>query len=142
VSVVAPDRGAVARCQALAAAAGLPPGAIAWFEKHRAETGIEHGGFKGEVGTRVVIVDDILDTGATLLSACQRLLCAGVEDIQIMVTHGLFTGNGWEGLWDLGVSRIFRTDTVPVFAGAGDARIVTLSVIPLLARVLAEALAD
>jgi ribose-phosphate pyrophosphokinase len=138
---VAPDRGAVARCKALAAAAGLPPDAIAWFEKHRVDTGIEHGGFNGEVGTQVVIVDDILDTGATLISACQRLLCAGVEDIEIMVTHGLFTGNDWEGLWDLGVSRIFRTDTVPICVGANDPRIVTLSVIPLLTRALAEALA-
>jgi len=58
-----------------------------------------------------------------------------------MVTHGLFTGNDWEGLWDLGVSRIFRTDTVPTVVGANDPRIVTLSVIPLLTRALAEALA-
>jgi len=140
-TIVAPDRGAVARCEALAAAAGMLPGAIAWFEKHRVDTGIEHAAFNGEVGTQVVIVDDILDTGATLISACQRLLCAGVEDIEIMVTHGLFTGNDWEGLWDLGVSRIFRTDTVPICVGANDPRIVTLSVIPLLTRALAEALA-
>jgi len=140
-TIVAPDRGAVARCEALGAAAGLPPTAIAWFEKHRVDTGIEHGGFNGEVGSQAVIVDDILDTGATLISACLRLLCAGVEDIQIMVTHGLFTGKDWQELWDLGVSRIFRTDTVPVAVGADDPRIVTLSAIPLLTRALAEALA-
>jgi ribose-phosphate pyrophosphokinase len=137
-TIVAPDRGAVGRCEALAAAAGLSPTAIAWFEKHRVDSGIEHAGFNGEVGTQVVIVDDILDTGATLISACLRLLCAGVEDVQIMVTHGLFTGKDWEELWNLGVSRIFRTDTVPIGVGADDARIVTLSVIPLLAEALAD----
>ena len=52
----------------------------------------------------MVLIDDILDTGATLSAACQRLLCAGVEDIQIMVTHGLFTGDAWQALWALGVS--------------------------------------
>jgi ribose-phosphate pyrophosphokinase len=135
-TIIAPDRGAIARCEALAAAAGLAPTAIPWFEKHRVETGIEHLSFNGEVGTEALLVDDILDTGATLISACQRLLCAGVEDIQIMVTHGLFTGNDWEGLWDLGVSRIFRTDTVPLRAGPGDPRIVTLPATPLLVDAL------
>lgn len=81
-------------------------------------------------------MDDILDTGATLVSACQRLLCAGVEDIQVMVTHGLFTGDEWTGLWELGVSRIFRTDTIPTPAEPTNGRVVTLSVTPLLAKAL------
>ncbi|MGD1071379.1 MAG: ribose-phosphate diphosphokinase [Bryobacteraceae bacterium] len=141
-TIIAPDWGAVARCEALRAAAGLPPAPVPWFEKHRAQDGIRHTSFDGEVGTQAVLVDDILDTGATLVSACQRLLCAGVEDIQIMVTHGLFTGTEWEELWSLGVSRIFRADTVPVRVGADhardDARIVTLSATPLLAEALAD----
>jgi ribose-phosphate pyrophosphokinase len=83
----------------------------------------------------VILVDDILDTGATLISACERLLCAGVEDIQIMVTHGLFTGSGWERLWGLGVSRIFCTDTVSRIA-TDESRIVILSILPVLARAI------
>ena len=73
-TIIAPDKGAIARCEALRAAAGLAPAAIPWFEKHRTETGIEHTRFSGEVGLQAVVVDDILDTGATLVSACQRLL--------------------------------------------------------------------
>ena len=137
-TIIAPDWGAIARCEALKTAAGLPPTPVPWFEKHRADGGISHTGFTGEVGTQAVLVDDILDTGATLVSACERLLCAGVEDIQIMVTHGLFTGRDWEELWNLGVSRIFRTDTVPTRAGPEEARIVTLSAAPLLAEALAD----
>ncbi|MGA2715027.1 MAG: ribose-phosphate diphosphokinase [Bryobacteraceae bacterium] len=133
-TIIAPDEGAIQRCEAVREAAGLEPAAIPWFEKHRAETGIQHARFTGEVGLQAVLVDDILDTGATLISACQRLLTAGVEDIQIMVTHGLFTGTEWERLWELGVSRIFCTDTIPRRAGINDARIVTLSAMPLLAR--------
>lgn len=135
-TIIAPDEGAIPRCEAVRAAAGLAPCAIPWFEKQRAKTGIQHCSFHGEVGLQAVLVDDILDTGATLISACERLLLAGVEDIQIMVTHGLFTGTGWERLWELGVSRIFCTDTVPLRAGANDARIVTLPAMPLLARAL------
>ncbi len=136
-TIIAPDKGAIARCEAVRAAAGLAPAAIPWFEKHRVETGIEHVGFTGEVGLQAVLVDDILDTGATLVSACQRLYRSGVEDIQIMVTHGLFTGTDWQALWALGVSRIFCTDSVPLHAGLDTAKIVILSTIPLLADALA-----
>jgi ribose-phosphate pyrophosphokinase len=97
-----------------------------------------HARFVGEVGAHAVLIDDILDTGATLISACQRLLCAGVEDIQIMVTHGLFTGDEWPRLWDLAVSRIFCTDTVPLPAGLDRERIVILSAIPLSAAATAD----
>ena len=135
-TIIAPDEGAIGRCEAIKTAAGLAKDSVPYFEKHRTETGIVHSRFIGEVGTEAVLVDDILDTGATLLSACQRLLCAGVEDIQIMVTHGLFTGNEWQGLWELGVSRIFCTDTVPLPAGIDQSRIVILSAVPLLAEAL------
>jgi ribose-phosphate pyrophosphokinase len=136
-TIIAPDKGAIARCEAIRAAAGLAPTAIPWFEKHRVETRIEHTCFTGEVGLQAVLVDDILDTGATLVSACQRLFCSGVEDIQIMVTHGLFSGTDWEALWALGVSRIFCTDSVPLPAGVDTSKIVVLSAIPLLADALA-----
>jgi ribose-phosphate pyrophosphokinase len=135
-TIIAPDQGAVGRCDAIKAAAGLSSDAVPYFEKQRTETGIVHSRFIGEVGTHVVLVDDILDTGATLVSACQRLFCAGVEDIQIMVTHGLFTGDEWQGLWELGVSRIFCTDTVPPPAGIDRGRILILSAVPLLAEAL------
>jgi ribose-phosphate pyrophosphokinase len=134
-TIIAPDKGAITRCEAIRAAAGLDSGAIPWFEKQRLETGIQHLAFHGETGMHVILVDDILDTGATLISACERLLCAGVEDIQIMVTHGLFTGSGWERLWGLGVSRIFCTDTVSRIA-TDESRIVILSILPVLARAI------
>jgi ribose-phosphate pyrophosphokinase len=136
-TIAAPDKGAIDRCEAIRDAAGLPPVTIPWFEKHRVETGIQHMRFIGEVGVQAILADDIPDTVATLIPACQRLLATGTGDIRIMVTHGLFTGNEWEKLWDLGVSRIFCTDTVPRSAGINAARIATLSVVPLLAAALA-----
>lgn len=135
-TMIAPDHGAICRCEAIRAAAGLESAATAWFEKHRGESGIEHAQFHGDVGAQAVLVDDILDTGATLVSACRRIFLAGVEDIQIMVTHGLFTGSEWRRLWEFGVSRIFCTDTVPRPAGVADPRIVTLSAVPLMASAL------
>ncbi|HVV44123.1 MAG TPA: ribose-phosphate diphosphokinase, partial [Bryobacteraceae bacterium] len=136
-TIVAPDEGAIPRCEALIEAAGLAPVAIPYFEKHRDEGGIHHARFVGQAGANVVLVDDILDTGATLISACRRLLSDGVRNIQIMITHGLFTGKEWTGLWDLGVSRIFVTDTVPLPAELHESRIVMLPACQLLCQELA-----
>lgn len=135
-TIIAPDEGAVSRCEAIRTAAGLPAGPVPWFEKRRGEGGIEHSRFIGEVSTQAVLVDDILDTGATLVSACRRIFLTGVEDMEVMVTHGLFTGTEWRTLWDMGVSRIFCTDTVPRPNGAGDERIVTVSAVPVIAEAL------
>jgi ribose-phosphate pyrophosphokinase len=93
-TIVAPDEGAIARCEAVKKALGMTGGEIPYFAKHRTATGITHVGRISDVGRRVVIIDDILDTGGTLVSACERLREVGVEEIYVMVTHGLFTGVG------------------------------------------------
>ena len=70
------------------------------------------------MGPRVIIVDDMLDTGSTLVSACEKLTQAGVREIYILVTHDLFTGSLWKRLWSLGVKHIFCTDTIPACCGS------------------------
>lgn len=129
-TIVAPDEGAIPRCDAVKRAAGTAQETIPFFRKQRAATGILHSGLVGTVGRQVVIIDDMLDTGGTLVSACGRLREAGVEEIHIMVTHGLFTGDRWRELWRLGVRRIFCTNSVPG-REFGD-KIEQLSVVPLL----------
>lgn len=140
-TIVAPDEGAIARCQAVRTALRLAAAEIPYYQKHRTATGITHAGLIGRVARQVVIVDDILDTGGTLLSACEKLVEAGVDDISIMVTHGLFTGDRWKKLWQLGVRRILCSDTVPLPADVDASSIVMLSVVPLIEREL-RALAE
>ena len=111
-TIVAPDNGAIPRCGAVNRALGRPDRGIPYFEKKRDRAGIKHTELFGTVGPRAIIIDDILDTGATLVSACNRLLQAGSREIFIIVTHGLFTGTAWKELWSLGVQQIFCRDTV------------------------------
>ena len=131
-SFVAPDEGAISRCQAVASAVGKTPADIVYFQKRRTASGIVHHDPVGRVMRRAVIVDDVLDTGATLVSACEKLLAAGAEELYLCVTHGLFTGQRWRGLWSLAVQRIFCTDTVPACTGIQDPRVTTLPVGSLL----------
>ncbi|QEC48299.1 ribose-phosphate diphosphokinase [Baekduia soli] len=111
VTFVAPDEGAVDRCLALTLAVGASE-PIVWLRKRRTRSGVQHAGLVGTPGPRAVIVDDILDTGGTLVSCCRELQRAGVQQIGVAVTHGLFTGEGWRELFDLGVTRMWITDTV------------------------------
>jgi ribose-phosphate pyrophosphokinase len=110
----------------------MPVGTTPYFEKTRTERGVVHRGPIGNVGSRVVIIDDILDTGGTLISACEKLIAAKVEDIYVLVTHGLFTRSDWKRLRALNVRKVFCTDTVPVHRKFEAMDVSVLSVVPIL----------
>jgi len=133
VTFVAPDEGAVERCSAVARAAGVDR-PIVWARKRRTSTGVEHLGLVGSPGRRAVVVDDILDTGGTLVSCCRALRDAGVRQIGVIATHGLFTGERWRSLFSAGVQEVWTTDTVRSRRRPSQARIVPVA--PLLAPVL------
>jgi ribose-phosphate pyrophosphokinase len=136
-TIVAPDHGAVRRCQAVRAAAGLPLAETPYFEKTRTDHGVVHSGLVGTTCSRVILVDDMLDTGGTLISACDKLVSMGVDEIYVFVTHGLFTGEGWQRLWSLNVKHISCTNTVPPSAATlADNDISVLSMAPALREAL------
>jgi len=112
LSVVAPDEGALERSEAVIRAAGICT-PLAHLRKRRDADGVTHSSLVGTITPRVAIVDDILDTGATLVSACAELQRAGAREIIVFATHGLFTGRRWRELSALGVQRIYTTDSVP-----------------------------
>ncbi len=132
-TIVAPDHGALRRCQAVRAAAGLPPVDTPYFEKKRLDHGVVHGALVGKTCSKVILIDDMLDTGGTLISACEKLGSMGVDEIYIFVTHGLFTGEGWRQLWSLNVKHISCTNTIPPSAAIlADNNISVLSMAPQL----------
>ena len=82
ISVVAPDEGAVARCEAVIRAAGVRT-PLACLRKRRDADGVTHSSLAGTVTSRVAIVDDILDSGRTLVSACGALRRVGAGDLRL-----------------------------------------------------------
>lgn len=129
VTIVAPDEGAIERCRRLQQATGraLP---VTHFKKVRSEAGVRSR-LVGAVTERAVIVDDILDTGGTLVACAEGLRAAGVGRIAVAATHGLFTGAAWRRLWDLDVDVIVCTDSVGAAATA-DPRVRVVSCAPAL----------
>ncbi len=134
VTFVAPDEGAIERCAAVARAVGSEL-QVVWARKRRTPTGVEHLGLVGSPSEHAVVVDDILDTGATLFSCCRQLRRAGVRRIGVLATHGLFTGERWRSLASEGIERIWISDTVLARHRPPTTEVVPVS--PLLARWLA-----
>ncbi|HLK57524.1 MAG TPA: ribose-phosphate diphosphokinase [Chthonomonadaceae bacterium] len=137
---VAPDEGAIQRCEEVREAACMPV-PVAYLEKSRTPEGVRHSLLHGQAGRQAIVVDDILDTGSTLVSCCEQLQRAGVQEITVFVTHGLFTGTLWQKLWSLAVRRIYCTDTVALPPEVLAAPVTCLSIAPLLKEFLIKAAA-
>jgi ribose-phosphate pyrophosphokinase len=60
-------------------------------------------------GKNVLIVDDIADGGATFKLLAKDLLAAGAKEVNLFVTHGIFS-KGLRTLTDSGIKRIFTQD--------------------------------
>jgi ribose-phosphate pyrophosphokinase len=63
-------------------------------------------------GRRVVLVDDVLSTGRTLIDAARRLKKAGAARVDVAVTHALFADDAGRALRSAGVRAIWSTDSV------------------------------
>jgi ribose-phosphate pyrophosphokinase len=114
--VVSPDPGGVKRAElfreALEAAVGKPVGK-GFADKHRSAGIVTGDLFVGDVaGATVLIVDDLISTGGTLLRAARAARNAGARRVIALVTHGLFMPGAAEVIADPAIERIVVTDTV------------------------------
>ncbi len=64
----------------------------------------------GQPKKKVMIFDDICDGGMTFIKLAEALQAKGVEDINLYVTHGIFS-KGLLPLTEAGIKRIFTTNT-------------------------------
>jgi ribose-phosphate pyrophosphokinase len=64
-------------------------------------------------GRRVVIVDDLVMTGGTLLQCKNVLLEKGALEVSAFVTHGVFPQHSWSRILDAGFAHFWMTDSCP-----------------------------
>lgn len=130
LTFVSPDEGAVERNKKIIDELKMKA-RVTYMEKQRTPSGVSSV-LHGLVSCNVVIVDDILDTGGTLLACCEILKSRGAQNIYIFVTHGLFTGNKWQRLFDLNVRKIYCTDSVPQVYNKESEELKILPIKPIL----------
>lgn len=121
--VASPDLGGAKRAQRfgqmLRESRGSPV-RFAYMEKQRLDGGIAGTQFAGDVqGAHVLIVDDMVSTGSTLVRAAEACLEHGARRIHAFATHGLFSGDAGDVLIQAGLERIVVSSTVPPFRLSG-----------------------
>jgi len=108
--VVAPDYGAREKAKMFSRMLNAP---VAFLAKKREESKVKIVEIKDHVkGKDVVIVDDIIDTGATLVRAVNFLKKKGCKDVYIAATHGIFSDDAIEKLEGSIINKIYVTDTI------------------------------
>jgi ribose-phosphate pyrophosphokinase len=139
ITVVAPDSGRVKLAEKWAELLGGHP--IAFIQRRNALSG-EHEGTNlvvGDVRGRLcVIVDDMIDTAATMAGATKLLLAEGASDVVAAATHGVLSDGATERLVHSGIREVVLTNTLPIPEEKRFPRLSVLSIAPLLARAMGE----
>jgi len=134
--VVSPDFGSVTRCNIFAEALGVP---LAITVKRRdPETGKPRiANFIGDVkGKKVVLLDDVLASGSTLVEAAKRLMEEGAESVYACVTHPMLSDKAVETIANSPISEVIVLDTLEVPPEKRHSKIVRLSVAGLFAKAI------
>jgi len=136
--VVSPDVGGVVRARGLAKRIGVP---IAICDKRRERPGeSEVLNVIGEVdGKRCVLIDDIVDSGGTLVNAANALLEKGATEVVAYITHGVLTGGAVAKISASNLKTLVITDSIqPTDAARSAPNIRVLSIAPLLSEAIAR----
>jgi ribose-phosphate pyrophosphokinase len=64
---------------------------------------------------KALVYDDEIATGSTVLELSRSLIQSGIEEISLICTHGLFTGNAIQRITEIKqINEIVTTNTVPI----------------------------
>jgi ribose-phosphate pyrophosphokinase len=134
--VVSPDAGGVERARAFAKRMNVP---LAILDKRRDDVNVaEVVHIIGDVeGRECMIVDDLIDTGGTLINGSEALLKAGASSVIAAATHAVLSPPAVERISNSRIQEVVLTNSIPLADEArGCAKIRTLSVASLLARAI------
>jgi ribose-phosphate pyrophosphokinase len=111
VTVVSPDVGGVVRARGLAKRIDAP---LAIIDKRRERAGeSEVMNVIGEVsGQTCILVDDIVDSGGTLVNAAEALLKSGAREVYAYITHGVLSGGAVARISASKLKELVITDSI------------------------------
>lgn len=133
--VVSPDVAGTPRAKALAEMLDVPFAIIA---KRRPEPNkVEVMEVVGNVeGKTAIMIDDMVDTGGSLVHGAEALIERGATDVIACCTHPVLSGNAPERILNSPIRKLIVTDTIPVPPEKMNEKTTVLSVAPLLAEAI------
>ena len=140
--IVAPDEGALKRVQVYANKFKMPFMVVSkerdYSEVNKVDKAVLIGDKKYLEGRTAIIIDDMLDTGGTVIKVGELLMSKGAKDVMVIVTHGILSGpaidriNNTEYLKEVVVS-----DSLPQHEKQKKCiKLKTFSIVPMLSEVI------
>src|SRR5712672_3591044 len=143
VTVVAPDAVRVRVCERWTDRLGTP---LAIIHKRRdpdVANQVKVFEVVGHVkGRTCILVDDMIDTGGTIVKAADALFEQGAERVIAAATHGVLSGPAVDSLKNSRITEVVITNTLPVPHDKQFDKLTVLSIAPLLARAINEVFTD
>lgn len=137
--VASPDKGGMTRATGYARLLGASGVALVYKERDIAVNNKSDAlDMIGEVkGKDVLLVDDMLDTGGTIVSAANFIKKRGAKTVRVVITHGLFTGIALKNINRSEIDEVITTDTIMQLPSVvKQKRITIVSVAPLLSEAI------
>ena len=140
--VVSPDVGGVARARGLAKRINAP---LAIIDKRRERAGeSEVMNVIGDVdGYTCILIDDIVDSGGTLVNAADALIANGAREVYAYISHGVLSGGAAARIAGSRLKELVITDSIqPTEAVRNAANIRTLSIAGLIGEAIGRTAAE
>jgi len=113
--VVAPDAGGIKMNRDVSERLGVPLVIMYKRRSIKKKNVVAEMKILGEVkGKNVLMIDDEINTGGTMIKAAEMLKKAGALDIVISATHGVFAGNAVEKFKKAPIKQVIVTDTIHI----------------------------
>jgi len=138
VMIVSPDVGGVVRARNVAGRIGA---SLAIVDKRRPRAGVsEVMNIIGDVeGQTCILIDDIVDSGGTLVNAAEALLKAGAKEVSAYITHGVLSGTASERIAASKLKELVVTDSISeTDETRAAANIRRMSIAPLIGEAVAR----
>ncbi len=143
VTVVAPDAGRVRVCERWTDRLGCP---LAIIHKRRdpdVANKVKILEVVGQVAGRTcILVDDMIDTGSTIVNAAEALFEQGAAQVIVTATHGVLSGPAVDLLKNSRISEVIVCNTLPITNEKQFDKLTVLSIAPLIARAISEVFSD
>jgi ribose-phosphate pyrophosphokinase len=142
LAIVSPDVGGVARARGLAKRINAP---LAIVDKRRERAGeSEVMNVIGEIaGHTCILIDDIIDSGGTIVNAADALLESGATEVYAYITHGVLSGGAVARITASRLKELVITDSIQPTRAVKDAgNIRILSVATLIGEAIGRTAAE
>jgi ribose-phosphate pyrophosphokinase len=143
LTVVSPDSGRVRVADIWADRLGAPLAIIHKRRDPNVPNQVSVHELVGEVqGRTCVLVDDMIDTGGTIVAAAKALKENGAKRVIVAATHAVFSHPAVERLSDGTVDAVLVTNTLPITPDKEFSTLTVLSIAPLIAKAITAVFGD